>query len=255
MNDCTEERFLNDVAAHEMSVIRDEGVHRHIRFKEPGTSNMYFDLITWPGHLCYTGDMGTYVFQRTEDMFEFFRTDRRYQRKDGRRLKINLGYWTEKLIAVNGGRDGGKAKEFCEERFRRVINGYRVDWVRSAKEHDLLDAEGRRELWEAVESDVFGALEDGGVDRAIWAAYEFQHTDRSSRGTRDSWHFEDFFEHDFTVYTFHMVWCCYALAWAIEKYDAAGLARDHEEALAINATTPSKGTLENIGNVDKESQA
>ena len=74
-----DEQFLRDVAEHTMTVIREDGVSRHIRFAKPGTSCMHFDLITWPGYLCYTGDMGTYVFQRLTDMFEFFRTDREYK--------------------------------------------------------------------------------------------------------------------------------------------------------------------------------
>lgn len=81
---CTEKRFLGDVAKHQMTILRDDGVNRHVRFKQPNSSNMFFDLITWPGCLCYTGDMGTYVFRRLEDMFEFFRTDREHQHlKDG----------------------------------------------------------------------------------------------------------------------------------------------------------------------------
>lgn len=220
-HECTEERFLRDVADHKMIVIRDEGVHRHIRFKKPNSGEMRFDLITWPGHLCYTGDMGTYVFQRAEDMFGFFRTDREYNRQRGRRLAINLGYWTEKLIAVNGGRDGGKAMDYDEDQFRRVINKYRVGWMRSAKADGLLDADGRRELWQAVEDEVFGALEDGGVDRALWAAHEFNHYDRDSKGPRDSWQFEELWDHRWKDYTFSMVWCCYALAWGIEQYDTA----------------------------------
>jgi hypothetical protein len=220
-HECTEESFLRDVADHQMIVLRDDGVNRHVRFKQPDSGNMYFDLITWPGHLCYTGDMGTYVFQRTEDMFGFFRTDREYNRQRGRRLTINLGYWTEKLIAVNGGRDGGKAMDYDEDQFRRVINRYRVSWMRSAKAEGLLDEDGRRSLWEAVDDDVFGALEDGGVERALWAAHEFSYQNRDSSGSRDSWHFEDLWEHRFQDYTFGMVWCLYALAWGIEQYDTA----------------------------------
>jgi hypothetical protein len=220
-HECTEERFLRDVADHQMVVIRDDGVNRHIRFKQQHTGNMYFDLITWPGYLCYTGDMGTYVFQRTTDMFDFFRTDREYNRQRGRRLAINPGYWTEKLIAVHGGRDGGKAMEYDEAAFRRVINQYRVLWMRSAKAEGLLDKDGRRALWEAVDDEVFGALEDGGVDRALWAAHEFSYRDSDSTGSRDSWHFEDLWEHRMKDYTFGMVWCLYALAWGIEQYDAA----------------------------------
>lgn len=86
---CTEERFLRDVAKHEMTVIRDDGVHRHIRFKQPDSGMMFFDLITWPGFLCYCGDMGTYVFQRTQDMFGFFR-------KNGRLDGIDRRYWPKR---------------------------------------------------------------------------------------------------------------------------------------------------------------
>ncbi|MES2262164.1 MAG: hypothetical protein V4724_26890 [Pseudomonadota bacterium] len=216
---CTEEQFLRDVAEHEMIVIRDDGVNRHIRFKQPDSSNMFFDLVTWPGHLCYTGDMGTYVFQRLTDMFEFFRTDREYNVQRGRNLGINMGYWTEKLIAVDGNRGGGKVKEFDEDKFRQVINECRVRWMRGAKESGALDKNGRRELWEAVEDEVLGALEEG-EHRAAYAAYDFHHADAHDSQQR-GWMFEDLFEHDFTEYTHSIIWCCYALAWGIEKYDAA----------------------------------
>ncbi len=220
--DCTEERFLRDVAQHELIVIREDGVNRHLRFKKPGTGNMHFDMITWPGILCYTGDMGTYVFQRTTDMFEFFRQDRNYNQSRGRQLSINLGYWTEKLIAIDGSRHGGKVKEFDDEKFKRVINEYRVDWMRDAKERGTLDKDGRRELWEAVEDEVIGVLDDGG-DRAQYAAYDFNHT-APSDAQRCGWQFDDLFEHDFTEYTHSIIWCCYALAWGIEKYDQSKVA-------------------------------
>lgn len=211
---CTEDRFLGDVKEHEMIVIRDEGVNRHIRFKRLGTSCYYFDLITWPGCLCYTGDMGTYVFQRTEDMFEFFRMDRKHLRA-GKRLGINIGYWTEKLIAVDGNRGGGKVKVFDNDKFARVINGYRVRWMRDAKESGLLDKDGRRELWEAVDSDVMTALDEEG-EGAIGAAYRFSHRHYASGAV---WQFDDLFENDFTEYTHSIIWCLYALAWGVAKYD------------------------------------
>lgn len=223
MTDPTSEQFLNDVKDHKLSIIRDDGVYRHIRLAEPGTSCMHFDLITWPGYLCYTGDMGTYVFTRTQDMFCFFRGDGK--------LRINLGYWSEKLVAVDGRSKGGSAKEFSEEKFRAVINQYRVDWIRSHSEgrqslqgdrRDLLTKDERRELWESVEDRVFGALDDYGEHGASMAAYEFSYIPRrpGQQVPRRSWQFTDLFEHDFTEYTFHFVWCCYALAWGIQQYDA-----------------------------------
>jgi len=235
----TEERFLRDVARHELIVIRDDGVNRHIRFKKPDSSDMFFDLITWPGHLCYTGDMGTYVFMRLTEMFEFFRTDRAYNQSRGRKLGINLGYWADKLIAVDGNRHGGKPKAFDEDKFKRVINEYRVQWMRDAKASNSLDKEGRRELWEAVEDEVIGVLDDGG-DRAQYAAYDFHHTDPSD-AQRRGWQFDDLFEHDFTEYTHSFLWCCYALAWGVEKYDvlkaAAELAKKAAAAPAEVLTT------------------
>ena len=225
-NDCTQEQFLRDVAKHEMIVIRDDGVNRHIRFKQPDTGCMHFDLITCPGHLCYTGDMGTYVFQRLTDMFEFFRTDRA-NRRDPSKLYINLGYWTEKLIAVDGSRHGGKVKEFDEDQFKRVINEYRVQWMRDAKESGTIDKEGRRLLWEAVDEKVMDVLEDGS-ERAQMAAYDFNY---EGDHHRYGWSFTDLFDHDFTEYTHSIVWCCYALAWGVEQYDLAKAAVATAEAM------------------------
>ena len=81
----------------------DNGVHRHIRFKKPGTMCMYFDLITYPGGLLYTGDMGTYVFVRLQDMFEFFRTSNQdgWVKEMGLTLYTNHSYWSEKLVATD----------------------------------------------------------------------------------------------------------------------------------------------------------
>jgi len=211
---CTQEDFLRDVERHEIIVIRDDGVNRHIRFTQPNSGNMYFDLITWPGHLCYTSDMGTYVFRRLHDMFEFFSTDRRSDDK----LYINLCYWTEKLIAVDGGRHGGRCEEFNEEKFRRVINEYRVEWMRKAKEEGLLDKDGRRELWEAVDDEVLSRLDDGG-EIAKHAAYDFCHKNSCDKRKPFGWQFTDLFENNFNDYTHGMVWCCYALAWGIKTYE------------------------------------
>jgi len=234
MSDCTQERFLRDVANHQMTVLRDDGLHRHVRFKEPGTSCYYFDLITWPGYLCYTGDMGTFVFRRIDDMFEFFGHDRAYHASRGRALAINLGYWGEKLVAVdaNGASSGGKAKEFDKDKFARVINEYRVQWMRRGKEDGTLDKEQRRELWERVQEEVLDRIEDG-EHYAQAAAYEFSY--RTDPRDRSSWHFEELFEHDFTDYTHTFTWCCYALAWGIQKYDEAKAAAAPAESAEVPA--------------------
>jgi hypothetical protein len=213
MRECTVERFLRDVAEHKMEIIREDDVNRHVRFKKPGSSAYYFDLITWPGALCITGDMGTYVIQRTHDMFEFFRTDRQYARPD-KPLPINLSYWSEKLEATDcNGRRGGSATEFDPDKFRWVINEFRVGWMRRLREMGA-SKEDRRELWEAVDDEVLCYDEDQHC--SLSAAYGF-----SRRVGGKAWQFDDLFECNFERYTFHFTWICYALTWGIMQYDEA----------------------------------
>lgn len=204
--DITEDRFLKDVAEHHMITIRDEGVHRHIRFKAPGTMMKHFDLITWPGYLCYTGDMGTFVFSRINDMFEFFRMgkdDWNYNRDGG--LSINPGYWSEKLQGID--KNGGY-ECFDENKFIKIVSEYRLNWVRE----NNLNKDERRELWDAVTDEVLNATEDG-EHRAFDAAYSFSH-----RIGNKKFQFDDFFEYNFTKHTYRFIWCCYALAWGINLY-------------------------------------
>lgn len=189
MNTCTEERFLQDVADHQMTVLRDDGVFRHLRFRQHDTICMSFDLITWPGYLCYCGDMGTYVFSRLEDMFEFFRS------RDGQ-LRINLSYWAEKVKAQDV---RGPIEEYSPDTFRACIQ----EWL---DDHDATD-----EVREEVEDRVLAHAEDG-EDMARRAADEFEH---------DKFRFADFFEADLMEYTFRYTWCCFAVVWGIKQYDKA----------------------------------
>jgi hypothetical protein len=227
---CSEERFLGDVKDHVMTIVRDDGrAGRHIRFKKPGTMCMHFDVITWPGYLCYTGDMGTYVFRRLEDMFEFFRTSSKHSRQD-RQLFINPAYWGEKLESIDRG-DG--FKKFSREKFAAAIKDYydshvKEDIEEEAEEREMLDdgealseaqvkrfedaAEFRKSLWEEIESDVLDKADSNDGGAAIRAAMDFE---------CDGFEFRDFWETNCDDYTFRFIWCCYALAWGIEQYDKA----------------------------------
>ena len=101
MRQCTEAQFLKDVSGHQMRVIRDDGKHRHVRFEKPGSSCMHFELITWPGYLAYVGDMGSYVFSRLPDMFQFFRMGDGDLNHNERGLSINPSYWAGKIEAAD----------------------------------------------------------------------------------------------------------------------------------------------------------
>ena len=194
---CTEKIFLKDVAEHQMIILRHEGLYRHIRFKRPNTINMSFDLITWPGHLCYTGDMGTYVFCRLEDMFQFFRSSHPCQPEEDTQLSINPSYWAEKLAAVDRA-DG--LREYSSDKFR----DYFVEWMN--------ENEASTELQEEIEDNILAYAEDG-PEEAIKAAMEFEYEDEHL--------FTDFQEISVETYTFRYLWCCYAMVWGINKYDKA----------------------------------
>lgn len=203
--------FLRDVATHELTIIRNDGLYRHLRFSRPGSSCMYFDLITWPGHLCYTGDMGTYVFSRVSDMLEFFRRDCADQ------LPINPGYWSEKVQAADGGRHPGCVFEYDHDRYLAVVNEHLSDWLEG------LDDEAAAELREAVQDDVLQLADSHDEHGNYNRAYEFSATVNGCK-----YQFTDLFERNFRRFTPRFLWCCRALVWGIEKYDAMPAGIDSE---------------------------
>lgn len=186
------ERFARDTANHRMTVLHDDGLYRHLRFKAPDTGFYWFDLVTWPGNLSVTGDFGDgHTFSRTPDMFEFFRGSSRYG--------INPMYWAEK---VQTGRCGLRTYE--EDRFRELVVEHFVETVRYG--------DAPRGLGKAVRGEILNDPDvyyEGGA-RAALEAFEF-------KGFR----FTDTYEWDLTEYDWSYLWCCHAIVWGIEQYDKA----------------------------------
>jgi len=117
--------FRANTEKHEMRVLHEDGLYRHLRFAEPGTGIWHFDLITWPGSLAIRGDIGEgFIFTRIDDMLDFFDTGRRGPGE------INATYWAEKLD-----RGSRSVKEFSDKAFR--------EWLRDREDGDLIvEAEG-----------------------------------------------------------------------------------------------------------------
>lgn len=232
---CTEKRFLKDAAQHVMTVIRDDGLHRHLRFRKarPAGSEYWFDLITWPGSLCIDGDMGTYVFRRLEDMFEFFRTDREYLERRGCKLAINPSYWSEKLQAPKP----RHADEFSKSQFRsRVLEAF-DSWVETSQpDDDEFTTQAERDEFKekrtalryALADEVLNCINDGET-RAYDAARDFSCSEVPEFNMDDCW------EWNCREYTFHFIWCCYAIAWGVKTYDETKTATQETTAcVAIN---------------------
>lgn len=109
------DRFRQDTANHELKILHDDGLHRHLLLRNPRSSEYWFEIVTWPGSLTIRGDVGDgYTFSRERDMFPFFRNE-----YGG----INPHYWAEKL---GGGRRS--VKEYSENLLRqRVVEQFVED--------------------------------------------------------------------------------------------------------------------------------
>lgn len=196
-------QFIRNVVAHSLSVVRDDGVYRHLRFQRPGTNSYYFDLVTWPGYLTVTGDMGTWTFSRTEDMFEFF-TSAHFGKRES--FQINPGYWSEKFEAGTGhGHHETPCYEFDEDSFDECLQEWLTAYLEGCDDED--DAQQAKESIEELtgngyrtEQDAFYALKDACFPRNV-STYEI------AEGMGQT-----------MTYSFHYLWICYAIVWGIERY-------------------------------------
>lgn len=192
MSHTEEEAFKRDVAQHEMRVLKDDGVYRHIRFKRPGCSAYWFELVTWPGYLSIVGDMGDYVFSRTKDMFGFFRNDKN---------EINPDYWAEKCCSASVFGEG--IRRFSVAAFRENVIEYTVGF---------LGVESKSEIPDGVQEEIQELLE---------AEDEHECMSRMRDFSSELIEFTDFWEHNHTRHTTHFLWCLRAIVWGIAKYDEA----------------------------------
>lgn len=181
--------FLRNTKNHTVQILKDDGLYRHLKCTEDNSQVYRFDIITWPGFLTICQDMGTSVFTRVPDMFNFFRRQS---------LTVNTGYWAEKCCANEGG-----IKKFSQEIFESRLKECFESWC-------FRDEEQKEAVWAEVQMMVIDMAEDHEVT-ALYAALsytsEFGHS------------FGDFWEYDITEYTYHFVWRLYAVVWAIQQYD------------------------------------
>jgi hypothetical protein len=174
-----------------------------------------FQIMTWPGYLTMFGDMGTYVFQRLDDMFVFFRDN-------DRKNRISLSYWHEKLDAVDV---NSSSKEFSIDKFRKLI-----------KEHveECTDIDNYDDLEQDKKEDIEPLLEAEDEWSAVMAVRDFD----------APWiNFYDFWENNCKEYTWHYVFACYAIVWAIEQYDKA---KANNEECIVGSSESGKAVQANV---------
>lgn len=234
------ERFAETTAEHKLTVLHDEGLYRHLLFKKPGSSFYWFEVVTWPGTLTITGDMGTFTFRRDDDMIAFFRSNP--DRKLGNQYRINSHYWAEKV--QEGIRSGGRdsVREFSKDRLAASLlytaESRTEDWVQAAR-----DA-----LYTAIKTDLIASFaEDSPTAEhdACEAILDFKFNIEDAKPTRAerlegfdprgedysfAFDYEDTYDNDRHRYSPFFLWNLHAIVNCIEAYDAQRAAQAEQTA-------------------------
>ena len=192
------ERVLRDIKDHRMQVIQDNGVFRHIRMAKPGTMNMHFNITTTPGYLIYTGDMGSFVFSRVHDMFNFMDIDW------GRKVPtIDYRYWGQKCEAAD--KHGG-IEEYDPDSLKAMA-------VQVFRQHEF-PKDQRMPAWSEFREDILGYMgEDERED--ICRVMQFEYL-----GERPC---EDFYmDGPFWKHTMRFRWACWVIAHTVRDYRLGG---------------------------------
>lgn len=193
-----ENEFLRNVKNHGMEILMDQGVYRHIRFGKLASKVFCFELITWPGFLTICGDMGTYTFERTEDMFEFFSYPEQTD------LSINPFYWAGKLQSIC---KLGGYQSFSPELCKREIESHMIEcWI-----PEYENEEQRQRIEKLVEEEIFDYLGDEPEAVIIERIYNF-----SEEGFELGCDF--LIDRHLMEHNYHYIWCCYAIVWGIQQY-------------------------------------
>lgn len=200
-------RFKRDIADHDLEIVHDDGLYRHLKFRHQGSnysSYCWFDLITVPGSLIFRGDGESYVFARMPDMFEFFRSSA-YQGKP------NLGYWAEKLTS-----DDNRIKRYDEQLFCDAV-------AEELKQH-FGEQPVPDDLLKAVQEEVLESEYLATADDALRTVGEFSYYENEDDRWKHDKHPDFVFDHPWEWpirdYDWWFVWACHAIVWGIAKYDA-----------------------------------
>lgn len=194
------ERFPRDTAKHQMTVLHDDGLYRHLRFMSPENSAYWYDLITLPDGLVVRGDGESFVFTilRAGDLFDLFR-------RTAYKGSINPGYWSEKLSSE-----------------RDAATDYSMHLFDEQVAENLTEAEkefpGVTEAWNehVGEWSEFNTEYESEARRAL---DDFEYLPEGATGK--PFQFYDTYEWDLKDYAWWFLWACHGIVWGIAQYDAA----------------------------------
>lgn len=192
-------------AGHELSIVRDDGLYRHMRWAHPESHMYEVELVTWPGGMAVRGDIHDgYVFHlnvpgEQPDILAHFRGE------------PDPATWASMLTVPRE-----CVTWYSAEILRRHIEGAVEDAIELDEEPE--------ELREAVEEGLLTAL-TGNEDEqnTRWDAAEHEEADRTllDQFEYEGFCFEDTYEWDLQDWSPWYMWACHAIRAIIRAYDEA----------------------------------
>jgi hypothetical protein len=230
----TAKRFAAEAGNAKMTVLLDDGLHRHLRFVTPH-GFYWFEIVTVPGSLIFRGDGESFVFSCGKDTFELFRHG---IHRDGS-IHINPGYWDEKLSSE---RDA--AQRYSMEKFDALVAeqladaetdfpGLTAAWAEHVGEYGEYNTEYESEALRAMHDFDFGEKTKAvcscgksetcpdSLDARNWGIkhqrQEGEH--KVELDTVPGFTFEDIEPRDLQDHYWWFLWALYAICWGIKQYD------------------------------------
>lgn len=193
-------RFAAETAKHQMTVVHDDGLYRHLRFANPSSSLYWFEIATTPGQLVFSGDGDSFVFRLADDMFQMFR-------ESAASGTINASYWAEKVRT-------GNAHSYSRARFEQYVE----EQVAAAEPY-------YRALRDDVQEEIFNDTiydvdyESGALMAVLGYTYHLS-TGPDAKGNRAPFRFKYVHEWDLRDFDWWFLFACHAIVRGIAQYDA-----------------------------------
>jgi hypothetical protein len=205
--------FLAEVANHKVEVLHSQGVYRHIKCGD-GTFENAFNVVTYPNHLCFSGDVGCFVFERTYDMLAFFN-----------HKTLNPSYWASKVIS-------GITVEFDQKSFVANIRTVAKSVLENLDHAELHENELTvQEATDGFLADIEELILEEYESQAEWmqAIDEFYCDVIPGLALIEKFDSEAVFD----KYTDQFIWCCNSLIWV--NAQLASMPEATDKALAFKA--------------------
>lgn len=187
----TAEQYARQTASHELTVLHDDGLYRHLRYTDPDIGLYRYEVVTWPNALAVKGGGADYLFSNypAPDLFELFRRSRHHG-------SINPGYWKQKVLA-------GQTRAWSQEKFRTWLT---AKAAADEARHPGLTAAVTERILEGDEYDL--DYEEGARTAVAW----FDHDDYTLR-MPDPW------DEDFKDWAWQFLHACHTATSVIAAYD------------------------------------